>query len=156
MGHWTLDNASMNEAFMYGLETGLSSRGISTPFNAKDRRIMCFPHVVSICTGHMVDEATTTKYSDSIDDFSEDVDSSVDGRDVIALCRNTVRAIRASGQRILQFEDTIKLGNEKGWFKVEGQTVQVREVQLLRDVRTRWDSVYSMIQRFLELRPVGL
>lgn len=156
MGHWTLDNAAMNDTFMLGLELGLSLRNISTSFNAQDRRIMCFPHIVSICTGHMVDEATTTSYSDSIDDYFEDVDSDVDGRDVVALCRNTVRAIRASGQRILQFEDTIKLGNEKGWFKVGGRTVQVREVQLLRDVRTRWDSVYSMIQRFLELRPVGL
>jgi hypothetical protein len=156
MGHWTLDNAAMNDSFMRGLQTGLSLHGISTSFNTKDRRIMCFPHIVSICTGHMVDEATTTNYSDSIDDYSGDVDSDADGRDVVALCRNTVRAIRASGQRILQFKDTIKLGNEKGWFKVGGNTVQVREVQLLRDVRTRWDSVYSMIQRFLELRPVGL
>lgn len=76
----------------------------------------------------MVDEATTTKYSNNIDNFSEDIDSSVDRHNVIMLCCNMVCAIQASGQHILQFEDTIKFGNEKEWFKVEGQMVQVYEV----------------------------
>ncbi|KAG5645980.1 hypothetical protein H0H81_008655, partial [Sphagnurus paluster] len=57
-----------------------------------------------------------------------------------------------SGQRIDHFEDTIKLGNEKKWFKDGDKVVRVREVQLLRDVRTCWDSIFSMGYRFLELR----
>ena len=71
MGHWTLDNTTMNDTFMHGLKTGLSLCGISTSFNANDQGIICFPHIVSICTRHMVDEATTTNYSDSIDDYSD-------------------------------------------------------------------------------------
>ena len=84
MGHWMLDNASMNNSFIYGLEAGLSSCNISTSFSTKDRCIMCFPHVISICTSHMADKATTTPYSNSIDDYSEDVNSDDGGHNVIA------------------------------------------------------------------------
>jgi hypothetical protein len=33
--------------------------------------------------------------------------------------------------------------------------VQVPELQPLRDVKTRWDSVYMMLQRLRQLRPVS-
>ena len=33
--------------------------------------------------------------------------------------------------------------------------VQVQHLQLLRDVKTRWDSVYYMIRRLRLLRPVS-
>ncbi|KAG5633385.1 hypothetical protein H0H81_008255, partial [Sphagnurus paluster] len=126
MGHWTLDNASINDTFMQGLQDGLKTRNISTSFTAQDRRIMCFPHIVNICAGHMTEKASDTPYSDDLDDYCGEVVTSGGGRDVIALCHNTVRGIRASGQRIDHFEDTIKLGNEKKWFKDGDNVVQVR------------------------------
>jgi hypothetical protein len=33
--------------------------------------------------------------------------------------------------------------------------VQVPELQPLRDVKTRWDSVYLMLRRLRQLRPVS-
>src|SRR5277367_4633048 len=48
-------------------------------------------------------------------------------------------------------------GNSKGWFKA-GQPlkiVQLKRLQLLRDVWTRWDSEYYMLNRLCELRPVS-
>jgi hypothetical protein len=33
--------------------------------------------------------------------------------------------------------------------------IEVPEVQLLRDVKTRWDSVYHMLTRLIDLRQVS-
>jgi hypothetical protein len=56
------------------------------------------------------------------------------------------------------FDDLITNGNAKGWFR-QGQpprVVQVPHLQLLRDVQTRWDSVYHMLKRLRIMRPVSL
>jgi hypothetical protein len=77
-------------------------------------------------------------------------------RDPITLCRKIARIVRSSGQRREEFDELIMKGNKRGWFKVDGETVQVPVLQLLLDVRTRWDSVFTMIKRFIELQPVRL
>ena len=82
-------------------------------------------------------------------------------RDPVKRARRMIRFLRASDLRRQGLHDFIKTGNEQGWFfqKVEdGSTVPVtiKNVQLLRDVKTRWDSVYSMLERLLHLRPVSL
>jgi hypothetical protein len=76
--------------------------------------------------------------------------------------RTIIRTLRSSDQRRLRFSKFITDGNKHGWFyardrngkRILGQTVQVRNVQLLRDVKTRWDSVYLMLQRLRDLREV--
>jgi len=77
--------------------------------------------------------------------------------------RRIIRTLRASDQRRQRFSKFIDDGNKHGWFhardkngkRIPGQTVQLRNVQLLRDVKTRWDSVYLMLQRLRELRAVS-
>jgi hypothetical protein len=67
-----------------------------------------------------------------------------------------VQVIRVSGLRQDAFDEVIVNGNEKGWFK-QGRPPKVVIVpcqQLLRDVRTWWDSVYAMLRRLRMLRPV--
>jgi hypothetical protein len=72
----------------------------------------------------------------------------------IDLCRQIARTVRSSGQRRDDFDEMITKGNIKGWFKVDGQVVQVSQLQLLLDVKTRWDSTFTMMKRFIELQPV--
>lgn len=74
--------------------------------------------------------------------------------DIISHARTVVRVIRGSGMRRDAFDDVIKDGNSKGWFKEGPKIIQLRRLQLLRDVRTRWDSKYHMLNRLRELRPV--
>ena len=78
-------------------------------------------------------------------------------RDPIALGRDIVRALRASGQRRELFDDIVKDGNEKGHFRVgeNPSPVTLPQLQLLHDVRTRWDSVFFMIKRLRIMRPVS-
>jgi len=61
-----------------------------------------------------------------------------------------------SDKRREAFDEVVRDGNRKGWFKA-GQppkAVLLKELQLLRDVRTQWDSVYLMLNRLREMRPV--
>jgi len=56
------------------------------------------------------------------------------------------------------FDKVIKNGNDKGWFK-EGwplAVIKIKPLQLLRDVRTQWDSIYLMLNRLRKMHPVSL
>ena len=120
---------------------------------------------------------------DSDSEFEPDVDSEDDARDLfesvgnsrskewavgfkrkpLVRARKLIRVLRSSDQRRTKFTQFINDGNERGWFpardkegkRIPGETTKVRNVQLLRDVKTRWDSVYLMLERLRDLRPVG-
>jgi len=85
-------------------------------------------------------------------------------RDPLKRARRIIRYLRSSDQRRQGFRQFLIDGNERGWFKEkededdpdeEGIAVRVPEVQLLRDVKTRWDSVYTMLERLRSLRLVS-
>ena len=78
------------------------------------------------------------------------------GEDPINLSRKIARAVRSSGQRRDEFDEMITNGNTKKWFQVDGQVVEVPQLQLLLDVKTRWDSTFTMLKRFIELQPVRI
>jgi hypothetical protein len=158
-GHFTLDNAGNNGTAMDEIEKRLQARDIE--FDALDRKVMCFPHAVNLSSGRVI-EGLTKVLDDYPDDWEPPAIMSTNqsyadavARDPIALGRAVVRAIRASGSRREAFDDVIVTGNAKNWFKDGGETIQVKPLQLLRDVSTRWDSVYYMINRLREMRPVS-
>lgn len=80
-------------------------------------------------------------------------------RDPLKRARRLIGFLRSSDQRREQFSNFIRTGNERAWFTrkdSQGKRVptQIVDRQLLRDVKTRWDSVYSMLERLRDLRPV--
>lgn len=136
---------------METLETKLAARDIS--FDAHDRRIMCFAHIINLCSKQAIDAASNDVDGRDGNSFpSDDTVSSIP----IERARAAVRAIRGSGARRDAFDDVIVRGNAEGWFTREesSEIVQIKRLQLLRDVRTRWDSVYHMLERLHEMRPV--
>lgn len=156
-----MDNASNNKSCMQELEILLRMRDVE--FSAADRLVMCFPHVMHICVTHVTKSFTDlddTSVSEAwMDAFpgEEEREAYADAvsSDPIALGRSMVRIIRASGLRRDEFMDIVKTGNSKKWFKDPNGNIQlVPELELLRDVKTRWDSTYAMINRLRALRPV--
>lgn len=125
---------------MEALAKKLEDRDI--PFDATDRRIMCYAHVINLSSGRVIR---------AVDCEDTPLESNP-----IGLGREVVRAIRASGQRREAFDDTITAGNQKNWFKTgqPPEPVKIQHLQLLRDVRSRWDSVYSLLKRLRVMRPV--
>jgi len=140
--------ASSNTTMMQAMEAHLTPRQID--YDAADNHIICIKHNTANTTGCMIAKASTTEYSDNFDDFADPVNSQDGVCNVIALVHNIVRSIRASGQRLDCFNDMIKLRNKRGWFG----DAKVPELQLLRDVKTWWGSVYAMLKRFCMLRLV--
>ena len=81
-------------------------------------------------------------------------------RDPLGRARKVVRLLRSSGQRREGFQSFIERGNQSDLFSSTdrdkiGTTVKVPQLELLRDVKTRWDSVYLMLERLQRLRPVS-
>jgi len=126
-------------------------------FDAQDRRIMCFPHIINICVKHILDKFSdmdsanlADAFVDAFPDDSVDRDMYLEAleRNPIALGRQIVKAIRASSLRRDAFTRVVRAGTSTGLFNVP-------DYQLLRDVNTRWDSVYYMINRLRVMRPVS-
>lgn len=147
---------------MEELQIILNKREIA--FNHNNNRIRCFPHIINRCVDAVLRNFTNPDLVDDEDWDVEDQDDAPAGnqtieealaRDPIALGRKVVTAMRASGQRRDRFENLIRDGNTRGWFKEQGEVIQLDFLQLLHDVRTRWDSVYKMIHRLRTMRPVS-
>ena len=139
---------------------------------------MCFPHIVNIAVQRVLSHMSSAVAPESQDDpevsykeehHNKDKDKDKDrikrqsfeeacARDPIKHLCDIVIAIRSSGQRKNAFKTWIETGNANGWFaskgKGKGKAIEVVVKQLLRDVRTRWDSTYMMIRRCIEMRLV--
>jgi hypothetical protein len=144
---------------MEGIEVDMTSCDID--FDAVDRSVFCFGHIVELCSKRVVKAASGGVEDNGDDSSSSDDDAVINIPSVVEprpvpKARSAVRAIRASGMRRDEFNAVIKDGNERGWFRQGSppRVIQVKPLQLLRDVRTRWDSMYPMLQRLREMRPV--
>jgi hypothetical protein len=80
--------------------------------------------------------------------------------DPLRRARRVIRLLRSSDKHRTEFKAFIEKGNTCDMFsrkdsdgKVAPTTVE--QLGLLRDVKTRWDSVYLMLLRLRELRPVS-
>jgi hypothetical protein len=95
--------------------------------------------------------------NDDDDDNDEPLATSLvpTGRNPVVLAHLVVRVIRASGMHHDTFNEVIKNGNSNQWWKgPDGKPFIIKQLQLLQDVRTRWDSMYLMLNRLRELQPV--
>jgi hypothetical protein len=130
---------------------------------------MCYAHIVNLSFGRVIEGTTGIDVAGHNKDWFSPVlpppnspgeQSYADAvtRDPIALSRNVVRVIHASGKHREAFHKVIENGNARGWFVVgeppKQNTITIKPKELLRDVVTRWDSVYHILNRLREMRPV--
>jgi len=81
--------------------------------------------------------------------------------DPVGQAHRVICLLHILDQRREEFHAFIEDGNKCGWFTVKNDDgmhvlVEVPVLQLLRDVKTRWDSVYMMLRHLQELCPVSL
>ncbi|KAK7014542.1 ribonuclease H-like domain-containing protein, partial [Favolaschia claudopus] len=141
LGWVTLDNASNNDTFMVKLAAELRARNI--PFDMVNRRIRCFPHIVNLACKAVLSAITDMDFAASdAPDFDrnagEEPYTFLDAvaRDPVATIRTS---IRASSLRRQYFSEVLK-------------ALQQKDLQLLRDVDTRWSSTLLMMDRAILLR----
>ncbi|KAJ7157079.1 hypothetical protein C8R46DRAFT_873629, partial [Mycena filopes] len=105
----------------------------------------CFPHVINIAV-----QTALKVLSELPNLLAADPDYwAVLQSDVVGLARSLVTACRASGQRRDDFEQVIENGNNSGGWGEPPELLRI--VGLLKDVDTRWSSIFLMIDRVLEL-----
>jgi hypothetical protein len=76
--------------------------------------------------------------------------------DLITRLHKIARAIHSSGQHHDALITWIETGNRSRLFGLENNSpVHIQPKQLLRDVRTRWDSIYQMVKCCIEMRLVS-
>lgn len=173
-----MDNAENNTVAMKELQALFEIRKIK--FDHKDNRIGCYPHIINICVTHIISSLTRVD-AGNLDDASDDDSGEEDERESVPdiedfidvaeydlddwfenvkqnpvkRARKVVRTVRASGQRREGLSKMIKTGNEVGLFKDEdGISMQIKDLELIRDVKHRWDSLYSMLSRLELLQQV--
>jgi hypothetical protein len=112
LGHFTMDNASNNTTMIESLAKKLALHDIH--FDVHDHRVMCFAHVIDLCSGQVI-YATSggVEHVDVSSSSSSDAATS----DPIAIARAAVRAIWGSSLHQEAFNKVIKEGNTLGWFK---------------------------------------
>jgi len=77
-------------------------------------------------------------------------------RNPVNIARKFIRTVRASTQKREEFQMTITIGNQTKAFKdEEDNIIRVKEVQLLRDIKHRWNSLFMMLECMKELQPVS-
>ena len=158
-GHRTLNNAANNGTFLEELE--ILFRECDIDFDHLDRWIMCFPHVINICCQHIIAKFTNVNLIDLA--HVAELPLAADGQSFddavssnpIACGRNIVHVLRSSGQHHERLKEVIVDGNAKGWFVAGGIEVMVPPCQLLRDIKTQWDSVYFMIRCLCKMQLVS-
>ena len=114
---------SNNGAMMESLTQKLKPRDV--PFDAHDNRIMCFAHIIDLCSGQAICAAS------GVDKGV--LSSNETASDPISVARTAVRAIRGSGKCRRDFEQVIADGNKGGWFKAgrPPEMVHLKPLQLL-------------------------
>ncbi|KAF7326525.1 HAT family dimerization domain-containing protein [Mycena venus] len=113
-------------------------------FRKSERCIRCFPHIVNLACKAVLGAITDMDFAASGSaDFIPDPTRATTfldaiARDPVATIRTTVRVIRASSLRRQYFSEVLK-------------ALQQKDLQLLRDVDTRWSSTLIMIDRAILL-----
>ena len=78
-------------------------------------------------------------------------------RNPVKMGRKIIHTVCSSGQHRDGFQLSISTGNQSNSFTNEnGNPIFVKQLQLLPDVKHRWDSLYVMLGRMRELKPVCL
>ena len=139
----------------------LAERGIK--FDHIDRRIMCLPHILNICSKHVMEEYADADFAAVSDAWVNALGNVVNKdkyiealqHDLIVLGHDIVRIIRSSSLHHEGFGNTIVTGNQMSWFtNEEGEPIQLPILELLHDIKTRWDSIYYTINQLRTLRQV--
>ncbi|OXA48268.1 putative AC9 transposase [Folsomia candida] len=135
----TADNAGNMNTFAEALERKLKRRGIQ--FTQENNRIRCLAHIVNLICQAAIDKLEKIACEQAMEVDSdpdlEDADRFSEG--VITKLRHGVVKIRSSPQRLEAFRRQCEVMN-------------IKHLELIRDIKTRWNSTYDMITRALKMK----
>ncbi|KIK19164.1 hypothetical protein PISMIDRAFT_13850 [Pisolithus microcarpus 441] len=155
-----MDNTKNNTAMMDQLADLLNEQEPPLKFVTKDRRIMCFAHIINLCVQDVISGFTAANVADDLawawHDDTEEKDKYIEAMrgNPLALAHYAVHAIRASRIQYDEFASLTADGNRGQWFKsLDGEIAIILDLQLLHDVKTQWDLMFLMLNHLCALQP---
>jgi hypothetical protein len=142
-----LDSASNNDTLLVHLKSLLTAHDLPTWLHPVNNWVRCYVHIINLSSKAVVGNWPNDAENVDLDEAQV--------CNPVALAHEVVRCIRGLSSRREAFAKIIKDGNANGWFKENGKAVKLKQLQLLRYVRTWWDSCFHMLSQLLELRPVS-
>jgi hypothetical protein len=149
----TADNASNNKSMARALSIQVRQ------FNFGEHLLGCIGHIIHLAakqglkalglckppTNVDASEESNNNDQSDVDEYAPDLDSlpSVPGT-IMFRIHSIVIAVRSSPQRTAAFRDVAKIAY--------AEEKDVAKLMLIQDATTRWNSSYSMGERFLRLR----
>ena len=131
-------------------------QGRDIDFDPKDSRIMCLPHIINLCSKHAMDDFTSADFTSVPEASFKFPGSNTNKRAYITALRkdpaahscDVVRIVRSSSLCRKSFKDIILDSNARKYWKDEEQNViELPVLELIHEVKTRWDSRYYMARR---------
>ncbi|GBC12416.2 zinc finger BED domain-containing protein 1-like [Rhizophagus irregularis DAOM 181602=DAOM 197198] len=129
------DNASNMDVMLNKISSSLRSKNIL--FNPNNQRVRCFAHIINLAAKKAVENLYISDLND--DDNLDIGETTNELMSVIYKLRKLVVRIRASPQRRERFQQ-------------QCVAIELPELELLPDIKTRWNSTEIMIERALKLR----
>ena len=113
-------------------------------FKVMNANVCCLSHAINRCTQKVIDVVGATPLEGENNDKNDLVSP-------VKEVRVIVRSVRSSPQRRNLWFNAIRVGNQLQVF-----VPHVKELQLILDIHTHWDSTYQMIHCFLQMHQVSI
>ncbi|KIK14997.1 hypothetical protein PISMIDRAFT_72855, partial [Pisolithus microcarpus 441] len=160
-GHFSMDNAENNTSMMDQLTDLLNEREPPLEFVAKDRRIMCFAHIINLCVQDVISGFTAADVADDLTrawhDDTEEKDKYIEAvrGNPLALARYTIRAIQWS---VLQdYENILKVPHKvQQRMSAEARPTLSCAVPSFELFMTAWEKMQQENRRLVPFIEVGL
>jgi hypothetical protein len=138
----TADNAANNVTFLKELEYTCNQNNID--FDYKKNHVRCLAHIINLTTQEILKYIKGDDARDENEILSEISENK--NLETIPKLRKLIVKIRSSPQRREAFARRCDLHSSIN--------PNIKSLNLILDVRTRWNSTYLMLDRALKLREV--
>lgn len=139
----TADNAANNNTFLRELESACRKKEIK--FDHKKNNIRCLAHIINLTVQEIlkhIKAGEAQEEDELLELISREEQEDVVNVEIIPKLRRLLAKIRSSPQR-------------KEKFARRCEFFSIKALNIMLDVKTRWNSTYLMLDRILKLREVS-
>ncbi|CAG7631472.1 unnamed protein product, partial [Allacma fusca] len=140
----TTDNASNNGSLMTELSLRLAQK--NQIFIPDDQWVRCFAHILNLACQSSLETLKVTSEDKARRNFDNNDSSDELEDDIIPSTLSIYGRLKETVRKILKSE------LHRDSLKYFCQTLNVEPLELIKDVKVRWNSTYLMLQRCLHLR----